>query len=40
MKFYAGYMKVMMEVFILEYVDIEDNLINWKAKKMLKEVVT
>jgi hypothetical protein len=28
-------MKVMLEVFGLEYVDIEDNLTNWKAKKML-----
>jgi len=37
-KFYAGYMKVMLEVFRLKYVDIEDNLTNWKAKKMLKEV--
>ncbi len=33
-------MKVMLEVFGLEYMDIEDNLANWKAKKMLKEVVT
>jgi hypothetical protein len=32
-------MKVMSEVFKLEYVDIENNLINWKAKKMLKKVV-
>jgi hypothetical protein len=27
-KFYAGYTKVMLEVFKLEYVDIEDNLTN------------
>jgi hypothetical protein len=33
-------MKVMLEVFELEYVDIENNLTNWKAKKMLKKVVT
>jgi hypothetical protein len=33
-------MKVMLEVFGLKYVDIEDNLAKWKAKKMLKEVVT
>jgi len=32
-------MKVMLEVFGLKYVDIENNLTNWKAKKMLKEVV-
>jgi hypothetical protein len=32
-------MKVMLEVFGLNYVDIEDNLTNWKAKKMLKEVL-
>jgi hypothetical protein len=38
-KFYARYMKVMLEAFGLKYVDIEDNLTNWKAKKMLKEVV-
>jgi hypothetical protein len=31
-KFYARYMKVMLEVFGLKYVDIEDNLTNWKAK--------
>ncbi len=37
--FYARYMKVMLEVFGLKYVDIENNLTNWKAKKMLKEVV-
>ncbi len=30
----------MLEVFGLEYMDIENNLTNWKAKKMLKEVVT
>jgi hypothetical protein len=35
-KFYAWYMKVMLEVFGLEYVDIEDNLTNWKVKKILK----
>ncbi len=29
----------MLEVFGLKYVDIEDNLTNWKAEKMLKEVV-
>jgi hypothetical protein len=29
-------MKVMLEVFGLEYVDIEDNLINWKTNKMFK----
>jgi len=28
----------MLEVFGLEYVDIEKNLTNWKAKKMLKKV--
>jgi len=32
-------MKVMLEVFGLKYVDIEDNFTNWKAKKMLKEMV-
>jgi hypothetical protein len=32
-------MKVMLEVFRLEYVDIEDNLTKWKAKQMSKEVV-
>jgi hypothetical protein len=30
----------MLKVFRLDYVDIDDNLTNWKAKKMLKEVVT
>ncbi len=39
-KFYAWYMKVMLEVFGLEYVDIEENLNNWKAKKMLKKIAT
>jgi len=29
----------MLEVFWLKYVDIKDNLTNWKANKMLKEVV-
>jgi hypothetical protein len=29
----------MLEVFGLEYVDIEDNLTNWKVKNLLKEVV-
>jgi hypothetical protein len=29
----------MLEAFGLKYVDIEYNLTNWKAKKMLKEVV-
>ncbi len=38
-KCYARYMKVMLEVFELKYVDIENNLTNWKAKNMLKEVV-
>jgi hypothetical protein len=33
-------MKVMLEVFGLECMDIENNLTNWKAKKMMKEVVT
>jgi hypothetical protein len=33
MKFYARYMKVMLQVFGLEDVDIEDNLTNLKAKK-------
>jgi len=27
----------MLEVFGLEYVDIEENLTNWKVKKMLKK---
>jgi hypothetical protein len=36
----VGYMKVMLEVFILKYVDIENKPTNWKAKKMLKKVVT
>jgi len=30
----------MLEVFGLGYVDIENNLTNWKVKEMLKEVVT
>jgi hypothetical protein len=32
-KFYVGHMKVMLQVFGLEYVDIEDNFTNWKATK-------
>ncbi len=38
-KCYAKYMKIMLEVFELKYVDIENNLTIWKAKNMLKEVV-
>jgi hypothetical protein len=30
----------MLEVFGLEYVDIEENLTNWKVKKMLKKMAT
>jgi hypothetical protein len=30
----------MLDVFRLEYKKIEDNLTNWKWKKMLKEMVT
>jgi hypothetical protein len=32
--------KIMLDVFKLEYKEIEDNLTNWKWKKMLKEMVT
>ncbi len=39
-KFYVGYMKVMLEDFELEYVDIKNNFTDWRAKKMLKEVIT
>ncbi len=36
-KFYAGYMKVMLEVFELEYVDIEDNLPIGRQKECWKK---
>jgi hypothetical protein len=32
-------MKVMLEVFGLKYVDVENNFTNWKVKEMLKEVI-
>jgi hypothetical protein len=32
-------MKVILEVSGLKYVDTEDNFTNWRAKKMLKEMV-
>jgi len=35
-KLRVKYLKVVLEVFGLEYVDIEDNLTNWKVKKILK----
>jgi hypothetical protein len=35
-KLCVKYLKVMLEVFGLEYVDIEDNLTNCKVKKILK----
>ncbi len=38
-KFYVRYMKVMLEVFGLKYVDVENNFTNWKVKEMLKEVI-
>lgn len=31
--------KIMLDVFRLEYKEIEDNLTNWKWKKMLKEMM-
>jgi hypothetical protein len=36
-KFYARYMKVMLEVFGLKYVDIENKPTNWKVKKNVEK---
>jgi hypothetical protein len=35
----AGHIKIMLNVFRLDYKKIEDNFTNWKGKKMLKEMV-
>ncbi len=32
--------KIMLDVFKLEYKEIENNFTNWKWKKLLKEMVT
>ncbi len=40
MSYITKQIKIIVDVFILEYKEIEDNLTNWKWKKMLKEMVT